>query len=86
VNEWTPTYFGTIGHIDPLYMRDIFADRKKYSFAITYQTNLDDSALSLPYSPDTDARRKWLEDHRPEAVLDYNINSKTVPLREFVDK
>jgi DNA gyrase/topoisomerase IV subunit B len=85
-NEWTPTRFGSIGSMNPLHMRDLFADRKKYSFAVTYNTPLDDVALALPYGPDIDARRKWLEDHRPETVLDYNTNSKAVPLREFVDR
>lgn len=46
--------------MDPLHMRDLFAERKKYSFSITYQTPLDDVALSLPYGSDAEARRKWL--------------------------
>lgn len=53
MNEWTPTHLGTIGHMDALHMREIFAERKKYSFAVTYQSTLDDSALSLPYGRDT---------------------------------
>lgn len=59
-------------------MRDLFADRKKYSFSVVYQSHLDEGALSLPYGNDIDIRRKWLDDHRPEAILDYNLNSKTV--------
>jgi hypothetical protein len=46
--------------MDPVHMRDLFAERKKYSFAVTYQSSLDDPALSLPYSSNIDARRKWL--------------------------
>jgi hypothetical protein len=38
--------------MDPMHMRHLFADRKKYSFSFVYQNNLDEQALAIPYSSD----------------------------------
>ena len=60
---------------------------KRHCFSLSYQSLLDEDALKIVYGKESaEQRKRWLDDYKPDTTLEYNINSKNIAIKDFIDK